>query len=82
MAKITIGKEQRAEIVSKIQAYFSLELELELAQFDSEFLVDFVTNTLGGYFYNQGLKDAQTILLNRLDNITEAIDELNNLSDR
>ena len=76
MAKIALDKNQRIELVNKIQGYFKTELDQELAQFDGEFLLDFITETLGGYFYNQGLLDAQAILLSRMDNITEAIDEL------
>jgi uncharacterized protein (DUF2164 family) len=76
MAKIEFDTGRRAELVNKIQGYFKSELDQELAQFDGEFLLDFITETLGGHFYNQGLMDAQAILLGRMDNITEAIDEL------
>lgn len=55
MAKIALDKNQRIELVSKIQGYFKTELDQELAQFDGEFLLDFITETIGPNFYNQGL---------------------------
>ena len=76
MAKIEFDTEQRRDLVSQLQRYFELELSQELGQFDGEFLLDFIIEKLAGHFYNQGLLDAQAVLLSRMDNITEAIDEL------
>jgi uncharacterized protein (DUF2164 family) len=76
MATIEFDSSKRAELVNQLQSYFKSELDQELAQFDGEFLLDFIAETIGSNFYNQGLLDAQAILLSRMDNITEAIDEL------
>ena len=45
------------------------------AQFSQQFR-DFFADEIGNYFYNRGLLDAQTILQDRVDNILEAITEL------
>lgn len=70
------SKEEKAAIVSKIQTYFSDELGLEIGQFDAEFLLDFMGEEVGRFFYNRGLYDAQAILEGRMEAITEAIAEL------
>lgn len=70
------SQEEKSAIVVKIQQYFTDELGQEIGQFDAEFLLDFFGDEVGKYFYNRGLYDAQTILDSRMDNIAEAITEL------
>ena len=69
-------REEKEAIVAKIQAWFEKELNQDIGQFDAEFLLDFFGEEVGKYFYNRGLNDAQAILEGRMDNITEAISEL------
>ena len=76
MAQITFDNAQKAFIVSKIQRYFDNELEQEIGDFDAEFLLDFFSEQVGSYYYNQGLRDAQTALAVQHDTITESIDSL------
>ena len=68
--------EEKAAIVAKLQTWFEKELNQDIGQFDAEFLLDFFESEVGKYFYNRGLYDAQAILTGRMDNITEAIEEL------
>jgi uncharacterized protein (DUF2164 family) len=76
MAQITFGKEQKAFIVSKIQKYFDNEMDQEIGDFEAEFLLDFFSEQMGSYYYNQGLRDAQAALSAQVDNITDSIDAL------
>jgi len=81
MAEITFTREERDVICRKIQLYFQEELEQDLGQFDAGFLLDFFAEEIGPYFYNRGLYDAQAILQSRLENIAEAIYELEKPTD-
>ena len=81
MALIEFSAEEKARIVSKIQRYFDDELNQEIGQFDSEFLLDFFSEQVGAYFYNRGLYDARAILETRLDDVTEAIYEIEKPTD-
>jgi uncharacterized protein (DUF2164 family) len=81
MSEIAFSKEEKELIVKKIQSYFQDELNSEIGQFDAQFLLDFFAEEIGGYFYNRGLYDAQAILEQRLDNITEAIYELEKVTE-
>jgi uncharacterized protein (DUF2164 family) len=74
-------REEKDTIVAKIQIWFEKELSQDIGQFDAEFLLDFFGDEVGKYFYNRGLNDAQAILLGRMDNITEAISELEKIID-
>ena len=73
---IDFSNEEKEAMVAKLQRYFSDELDQEIGQFDAEFLLDFFAEEIGKLFYNRGLYDAQAMLESRMDNIVEAISEL------
>jgi uncharacterized protein (DUF2164 family) len=78
---IEFSAEEKAALVDKIQRYFQAELDQEIGQFDSEFLLDFFSEHLGAYYYNRGLYDARSILEGRVQDITEAIYEIEKPTD-
>ena len=73
MKPIKFEKEERAAIVSKIQRYFVNELESEIGAIPAELLLAFFTETIGPFYYNQGLSDAQAVLARVADNINDEI---------
>jgi uncharacterized protein (DUF2164 family) len=76
MIKITFPKNEKDQIVQKIQRHFNDELDQTLGQFDAEFLLDFFSKEVGGFYYNRGLLDAQAVLHEKAEHIAEAIYEL------
>ncbi len=76
MQNIDFSKDEKATLVRKIQLYFSEELGQQIGQFDAEFLIDFVSRELGAYYYNRGLQDAQAALAAKLDDVLDAIYQL------
>lgn len=81
MAEIEFSKEEKEILVKKIKLYFSEEMKQDIGQFDAQFLLDFFAEEVGPYFYNRGLYDAQAILEKRLDDIAEAIYELEKVTE-
>ena len=81
MGEIEFSKEEKEIITNKIKLYFKEELNQEIGQFDAQFLLDFFAEEVGTYFYNRGLYDAQTILEKRLDDITDAIYDLEKVTE-
>jgi uncharacterized protein (DUF2164 family) len=81
MAEIKFSIEQKEIILNKIQLYFNDELDQEIGQFDAEFLLDFFSETVGAYYYNQGLFDAQTVISSKLDEFSEALYEIEKPTD-
>ena len=73
MSEIKFSKEEMEILTKKIKLYFSGELDHEIGQFDSQFLLDFISEEIGPYYYNRGLYDAQSVLENRMESISEAI---------
>lgn len=73
MAKIEFSALETDAMVEKLQTYFDRELDQELAQFDAQFLLEFISKDLGAYFYNRGLQDARAIFEARVEAIDEDI---------
>ena len=81
MSDITFSKDEKALIVRKLQLYFSEELKQQIGQFDAEFLLDFISKELGAYYYNRGLYDAQAALNAKLEDVQDAIYQLEQRTD-
>jgi len=78
---INFAKQEKEIIVKKIQLYFDQELAQKIGAFDAEFLLDFFSEEIGAYYYNRGLYDAQTMLDQRIDDLREAILELEKITE-
>ena len=81
MSIIEFSKEEIEIITQKIRLYFAEELNQDIGQFDAQFLLGFVSEEIGSYYYNRGLYDAQSVLERRMDDITEAIYELEKITE-
>lgn len=73
MKPIKFEKAERAEIVSRIQEYFLRELDSEIGAIPAELLLNFFSDEIGAFFYNQGLADAQAVLARTVDDINDRI---------
>lgn len=76
MVTIKFSKEEKDILVEKFKVYFESELDQEIGQFDAEFLIDFVSENLGGYYYNRGLSDAKVAIRSKLDDVETEIESL------
>lgn len=73
MPEIKFSKAEKEILVEKIQQYLNSELDFDIGQFDAEFLLDFFSKEVGAYYYNQGLQDARAVINTKLEDIDEAI---------
>ena len=76
MPDIQLSSDEKELLVRRIQLYFTEELDQKIGQFDAEFLLDFFSKEVGAYYYNRGLQDAQAALSAKLDDIQDAIYQL------
>ena len=81
MEKIEFSSDQKSQLVNQIQIYFERELDQDIGDFDAEFLLDFFTEKVGGFYYNEGLNDAKALLDDKLETITESFYELEKVTD-
>lgn len=81
MSEIKFSNEEKALIVAKLQGYFSEELKQPIGRFDAEFLIDFISEEIGGYYYNRGVYDAQTLVATKLEDIGDELLQLERRTD-
>lgn len=73
MSDLKLDKDTRARLNQQIRQYLSDELDTDLGNMEADFLIDFLTKSLGASFYNLGLKDAQALLARKMDDINDEL---------
>ncbi|HHY0430775.1 TPA: DUF2164 domain-containing protein [Vibrio parahaemolyticus] len=73
---IKLERAQKETLASAIQDYMQDELSIEIGQFDSEFLIDFITNKLGAVYYNKGVEDAKAVIERRMLEVSDELYEI------
>ncbi|MGR5164248.1 DUF2164 domain-containing protein [Vibrio owensii] len=73
---IKLERAQKEVLATAIQDYMQDELEVEIGQFDSEFLIDFITEKLAPIYYNKGIEDAKTVIERRMLELTDELYEI------
>ncbi|EGQ8003910.1 DUF2164 domain-containing protein [Vibrio parahaemolyticus] len=73
---IKLERAQKETLASAIQDYMQDELSIEIGQFDSEFLIDFITDKLGAVYYNKGVEDAKTVIERRMLEMSDELYEI------
>ena len=73
MKPIKFEKEERSAIVARIQRYFVDELDSEIGGIPAELLLNFFSEEIGPFYYNQGLADAQAVMARMIDTINDEI---------
>jgi uncharacterized protein (DUF2164 family) len=73
MKPIRFEKEERAAIVARIQRYFVDELDSEIGGIPAELLLNFFSEEIGPFYYNQRLADAQAVMARMIDTINDEI---------
>jgi uncharacterized protein (DUF2164 family) len=76
MARIELQAEIKAALVQRLQRYVETELKLEIGAFDAEFLLDFFAEQMAPTYYNQGLADALAAFEGKLEEVADAIYQL------
>jgi uncharacterized protein (DUF2164 family) len=74
--EIKFNESDKTLLVQKLQRYFVEELDRELGRFEAEFFLDFIAREIAACFYNQGLYDARAMLEKHVENLGEAIYQL------
>ncbi|MEE9310145.1 MAG: DUF2164 domain-containing protein [Cocleimonas sp.] len=73
MSDIKFTTEEKETLIPKIKMYLHDELDMEVGNFDAEFLLDFFIEEVGPYFYNRGIKDSLDMLDTRMEEVKESI---------
>jgi uncharacterized protein (DUF2164 family) len=73
MPDLKLDKDTRARLNEQIRQYLSNELDTDIGNMEADFLIDFLSGSLGTSFYNLGLKDAQALIARKMDDINDEL---------
>ena len=76
MSKATsplLTKDELREAAARLQTYLRDELEVEVGRLPAEMLVEFVGRDIGRLFYNRGLRDAETVVRQKVEDVADAL---------
>lgn len=66
---IELTKEQKNLALNKIKAYCDENFGTELGNLETELFIDFLSETIGPYYYNQGLADSVSVMRDKLEDL-------------
>jgi len=73
MRKIEFSDDEKRILTDKIRHFMREEHDQDLGRFGAEFLLEFFTKEIGPYYYNQGLYDARSVLMSKIEDVTDSI---------
>lgn len=73
MKPITFSKEEQRDLIPRIKAFVSQELDQEIGDLQASMLMDFFANSLGHAVYNRAIYDAQALIATKADKMAEAL---------
>lgn len=73
MIPVKLPKEQKAEIIQSVQAYFEEERSEQLGELGADQLVDFMIKELSPYIYNQAVADARKLTGEKMNQLEDEL---------
>ncbi|MCO8029029.1 DUF2164 family protein [Brevundimonas diminuta] len=68
-----LSKDEMQEAAARLQAYLRDEMEVEVGRLPAEMLVEFIGRDIGRLFYNRGLRDAETVVRQKVEDVADAL---------
>lgn len=68
-----LSKDEMQEAAARLQAYLRDEMEVEVGRLPAEMLVEFIGQDIGRLFYNRGLRDAETVVRQKVEDVADAL---------
>ncbi|MEG2312628.1 DUF2164 domain-containing protein [Brevundimonas sp.] len=68
-----LSKDELRDAAGIVRAYFSTELDQELGQLAAEMLVEHFGQHVGKMFYNRGLRDAESVVRAKVEDISDTL---------
>nr|WP_314429255.1 DUF2164 domain-containing protein [uncultured Brevundimonas sp.] len=72
-AATVLTREELQDAASRLRAYLRDEMDVEVGQFPAEMLVEFIERDIGRLFYNRGLRDAETVVRQKVEDVADAL---------
>jgi len=66
---IALSKEQKAAAAAKIKGYIADNFDVNIGSLQSEIFLDFITDNIGIYYYNQAVADTQAVMSDKIEDL-------------
>jgi len=73
---IKISRKNKDKIAQDIQKWVRKNLDQGIGNLDTEFLLDYFTENLGGFYYNQALSDVHSLIAEKTESLADSIYDL------
>ena len=64
-----LTKQQITEIIPSLRRYLKEELEMEISEMQTKFLLDYFWKEIAPFAYNKGVNDAQLYFQSKMDDL-------------
>jgi len=68
-----LTREELQEAASRLRAYLRDDMEVEVGQLPAEMLIEFIERDIGRLFYNRGLRDAEIVVRQKVEDVADAL---------
>lgn len=68
-----LTRDEMQEAAGRLRVYLSEEMDVEAGQLPAEMLVEFIERDIGPLFYNRGLRDAETVVRQKVEDVADAL---------
>lgn len=69
--KFKLTKEEQEQAIQDIREYFATERNEDIGNLAGEIILDFITEKIGPYYYNQAIIDAKKYINDRAEDLFE-----------
>lgn len=69
--RFELSQKQKDEMIDQIQTHFSQEKGEEIGNLEGMLWLDFFIEKLAPYFYNLGIEDSHTYMLEKIEDLFE-----------
>ena len=69
----TLSHEELGFLASELRLFLERDCDVEIGNMDAERVIAFLGKHLGAVYYNRGLRDAETLLSRKLDDISDEL---------
>lgn len=68
-----LTRDELQEAAGRLRTYLREEMDVEAGQLPAEMLVEFIERDIGRLFYNRGLRDAETVVRQKVEDVADAL---------
>jgi uncharacterized protein (DUF2164 family) len=66
---IELSKEQKKKAADKIKEYIEENFEIEIGNLQAEIFLDFITDNIGVYYYNNAIADSLVFINKKVEDL-------------